>query len=325
MRRRSLIQAAVVKPGNVDTLATMSLCMAYYARMSTSRTRNMPENCIQNLLRVTLLLLTLFHAAAVSAVEPGEESVVYEDNRFALGVGLGLVKFDTNAKVSLKETDRSYFVDLEGDLGLPDENNVNTIYGAIKFDEKHSLLFGYFAINRKNRALDYSDDLADIVVIDATVDVADRSKFYSLAYGYNLFQDDRSYITLVAGLKTIDLQLEAEARGSITVNGITRSAAEVVESDVIAPIPLIGLNFAFEFTPEWSIWTRVGLVAGSYQGISASILETRIDSHYQLSRHVGLSLGLTHFDADIDVDDDDEVTEVLYGYSGAFVGLHFTF
>jgi hypothetical protein len=34
-------------------------------------------------------------------------------------------------------------------------------------------------------------------------------------------------------------------------------------------------------------------------------------------------LGLTHFDANIDVDEDDALTEVSYSYRGAFIGVHF--
>ena len=284
----------------------------------------MPEKFTLFLRGAGIILLGVFHSVA-SAALPGEEQLAYQGPKFALGVGLGLVEFDTNAKVIRQRSGRSYFVDLEGDLGLPDNDEVNTIYGGFKFNQKHSLQFGYFAIRRDNRLIDESSNFNDVIAIDAIVDISDRSQFYNLAYGYNLFQDDRSDVTLVAGLKTIDLQLSAEARGTITILGESRSAADLVESDVIAPIPLIGLNFGIDFTPEWSISTRIGLVGGSYQDVSATIIETSINSRYQFSRHVGLLLGITYFDADIDIDDDDEITEVSYGYSGAFLGLHFAY
>ena len=271
------------------------------------------------------ILLFLFHAGAASAPLAGEEVVAYQDKKFALGVGLGMVKFDTNAKVTSKVSGRSRYVDLEGNLNLPDHDRVNTLYGAYKFNRKHSLIFGYFSIDRDATLVDFAEDFEDVLVLRARVEIEDSTRFYNFAYGYNLFQDDRSDVTLVAGLKTLDLRLRAEAMGEVSYNGETRSEVEVVEADVIAPLPLIGLNFGFDFTPEWGISARVGVVGGSYQDVSANVVETSINSHYRFSRHTGFLLGLTHFDANVDIDDDDEVTEVSYGYNGAFVGMHFTF
>ncbi|MCP4333077.1 MAG: hypothetical protein GY785_10515 [Gammaproteobacteria bacterium] len=275
---------------------------------------------------VTILLLLLHAGAALAnASVAGEEVVAYESKKFALGVGLGIVKFDTNAKVTSKETGRSYYVDLEGNLNLPDSDKVNTIYGAYRFNEKHSLVFGYFAIERDSSILDLSADFNDIIVVKADVSIEDNTRFYNLGYGYNLFADDRSDVTLVFGLKSLDLRLKVEASGEIIVNGETRSGVEIVEADVLAPLPLIGLNFGFNFTPKWSISARVGLVGGSYQDVSANVIETSINSRYQFSRNTGLLLGLIHFDANVDIDDDDKITEVSYSYNGAFVGLHVGF
>ena len=271
------------------------------------------------------VLLLLVQATAAAVSQPDKPDYAYKSKKFALGVGVGLVEFDTNAKVTNKDTGNSRFVDLEGNLGLPDTDNVNTIYGAFNFNEKHSLIFGYFAIRRENRLIDFSGDFNDIIILDATVDIADRSKFYNLAYGYKLFRDERSDVTLVAGLKTIDLRLGVEARGTITVGGMSETVSEVVEADVIAPIPLIGLNFGFAFDPKWSITTRIGLVGGSYQDVTARILDTNITAHYRVSDHIGILMGITHFDANIDVDEDDLLTEVSYGYRGVFIGAHFGF
>ena len=55
------------------------------------------------------------------------------------------------------------------------------------------------------------------------------------------------------------------------------------------------------------------------------MLDTSINARYQFAKHAGLLMGITYFDANVDIDDDDEVTEVRYGYSGLFLGLHFGF
>lgn len=286
----------------------------------------MPE-CFTRHVRRFVAILLLFAAGVASAHTPmaGEEVVTYEGKKFALGLGLGIVKFDTNAKVTTHKSGDSRYIDLEGNLNLPDSDQVNTIYGAYRFNQKHSLHFAYFAIERDSTLLNFSGDLGDIATINARIDLEDNSRFFNLAYGYNLFEDSRSDVTFVAGLKSIDLQLKAKARGEIVLDGETLSAAEVADADVVAPLPLIGLNFGFGFTPQWSVAARVGLVGGSYEDVSAFVLESTINSRYQFSDHVGLLLGLTYFDADVDIDDDDDLTEVSYAYQGAFIGIHVGF
>jgi len=275
---------------------------------------------------VTFLFLLLYAGVALANADlAGEEAVAYESKKFALGVGLGIVEFDSKIKVTSNITGKSRFIDLEGNLNLPSNDKVKTIYGAYRFNEKHSLVFGYFSIDRESNIINFSENYDDIIVVEASVGIEDNSRFYNLGYGYNLFQDDRSDVTLIFGLKGLELKLEAEARGEITVNGETRSEVEIAEVDVLAPLPLIGLNFGFGFTPEWSISTQIRLVGGTYQDVSARVLNTSITSRYRFARNAGILLGLTYFDADVDVDDEELFAEVSYAYSGVFLGLHFGF
>jgi len=183
-------------------------------------------------------------------------------------------------------------------------------------------LFGYFAINRQSTLLDIDRNFGDLVLIDANVTLIDKTRFYYLSYGYKLFQDDRSNVTLVLGLNVMDFRLSADASGQITVDGETRSKAKIYDADVVAPLPLLGLNFGFSFNAEWSISTRISLIGGSYQDVSANVVQTTINSRYQVSKHVGLLIGLTYFNAEVDINDDDYFTEVSYAYTGAFLGIH---
>ncbi len=121
----------------------------------------------------------------------------------------------------------------------------------------------------------------------------------------------------------LDLRLVAEASGEIVEDGVSRSEAEVLEAKQVAPLPLIGLNFTTRYTPEWSLATRVGFIGGTYQDVSAQIIQTSILSRYQFSKHVGLLLGLTYFSAEVEVREPDELLEISYGYDGLFLGLHF--
>lgn len=264
------------------------------------------------------------HVNAGTALHADEPNL-YQGNNFALGAGFGIVKFDTNVKVTDKQNGSTRYLDLEGNLDLPEISHVNTLYGAYRFNEKHSMLFGYFGINRSASLLKINENFNDLILIDAEVTISDKTRFYYLSYGYSLFHDDRSDITFVAGLNGLDLRLLAEASGQITVNGVTRSNELVAEANIFAPLPLIGLNFGFSFTPKWSVATKISLVGGSFGDVSAGVLQTSINTLYQFNQHIGLLMGITYFNADVEIDDEADVTDVSYGYTGAFIGMHFGF
>lgn len=278
---------------------------------------------------ITVFLLfglgsTLLHAGA--ALHNDDVNLLhYDGNKFALGAGIGAVYYDTNAKVTDKQSGRSYYIDLEGNLDLPEIARVNMLYGGYKFNKKHALLFSYFSINRHVSLVDVDKNIDDLIIINAKLEISDKTEFYYLSYGYSLFYDDRSNVTLVAGINGMDLRLLVESSGSITIGNTTKSDGKVVEANVFAPLPLIGLNFRFNFTPKWNLRTKISLVGGTYEDVSASVLQTSITSGYRLSKHIAVLLGLTYFNAAVTIDDEAIKTDIGYGYTGVFGGIHFTF
>lgn len=274
---------------------------------------------------VTLLLIVHSTRGYAGTALHDDEPNLYEGTTFSLGAGLGIVKFDTNVKVTDKQSGDSRYLDLEGNLDLPEVSYVTTVYGAYRFNERHSLGFSYFAINRKSSLQLLDESYGDFLIINAELNITDKSRFYNLNYNYSLFHDDRSEISFVAGINGLDLRLIVDASGQITVGNTTRSNAIVAEANVFAPLPLIGLNFGFNFNPEWAVDTKISLVGGSFEDVSAAILQTSINSQYRLSKHTALLVGLTYFNADVTIDDETDITDVSYGYTGAFLGLHIGF
>jgi hypothetical protein len=276
---------------------------------------------------ITVFLLfgpgsTLLHAGTALH---SDDVNLYDGDKFALGVAIGAVYFDTNAKVTDKQSGTSVYLDLEGNLDLPELSRVNMFYGGYRFNQRHALLFGYFAINRQVSSVDVDKNFDDLIIVNAKLDISDKTQFYYLSYGYSLFYDDRSSVILVAGINGMDLSLLAEASGSITIGGTTKSDAKIVEANIFAPLPLIGVNFKFSITPKWSLRTKISLVGGTYQDVSASVLQTSINTGYRLSKHIALLLGMTYFNAAVTIDDEALKTDIGYGYSGVFAGMHFTF
>ncbi len=140
-----------------------------------------------------------------------------------------------------------------------------------------------------------------------------------------MFNDDRSKIKLLAGIYSLDLKYNFKAEGAITLNGETISGSILEEANLFAPLPLIGLDFWFSFTPEWSMATTVAFVAGEYEDVSAVVVQARINAQYKFTRHIGGVIGLTSFAADVVIEDNIEKQDISYAYNGLFVGMHFVF
>ncbi len=255
-----------------------------------------------------------------------QQKNLYNSNKFVIGIGVGIVKFDTNIKVRNTDTsDLPLYVDLEGTLDLPDVSHITNFYGAYRFNKKHMLMFNYFGINRSSSLKIVDEQFEDVFIVDANINVNDESRFYNLTYGYSLFYDDRSQVILVVGLNGMDLKLSASAAGEIVVDGETKASEKLVAVDVFAPLPLIGLNFDFSFTPKWNLSSSVSLVMGSFGDISGSAFQTEIYARYKVSKHIGVLMGVSYFSAAVDVEDNAETAEVSYGYDGASIGMHFAF
>jgi len=278
----------------------------------------MSEHCLSRLL--ALLFIAAAFTSKVNAEQ--EQTELYKNSKFALGIGTAIVKFDTNAKYTDKARARSTYLDLEGNLDLPEVSVVTTIYGAYQFKPKHRLGFSYFNVNRESNVFNIDKTFEDVKVV-GNASITDTTDFYQLDYGYNLFNDSHSRIDLLAGIYGLDLKYVFNAEGDITIDGVTTSGSIEEETKVFAPLPLIGLDFLFRITDSWSFATKVEFVTGSHDDLSATVFQTSINAQYRFNRYIGVVMGLAYFDADVVIEDNLEKQDISYGYDGAYIGMHF--
>lgn len=248
-----------------------------------------------------------------------------ETVRFALGLGYALVRFDTNYKFTDKNTGDSVYIDAEGTLGLPETAAVPIIYGYWRIAPKHGLGFSYFRIKRESTLFDDQINLGDIAV-SGNATLTDKSSFAFLGYNYTVFEDDRAFVFASFGLYGLDLKYVFDAEGQISIDGVVlASDSYSATASIFAPLPLFGVDASFKFTPKWSLSSKVSLVGGSFNGVSALVLDTTVDARYQFNRRIGAMFGITYFDADVESDKNDTLTEVSYGFDGVFLGVDLSF
>ena len=255
-----------------------------------------------------------------------EEAPALSEKRFAIGIGAAYVRFDSKYKFTNKDTGGSVFLDPEGNLGLPVKSNVRTIYGGYRFWKKHYFKFSHFGIDRESTVLSIDKNLDDLLIVNGVVNTSDKTNFYYLSYGYALFQDDRSRILGLVGINGLELKLDFQADGQIIYDGETITDGEYNEEvSLFVPLPLFGLDFSFAFTPKWIMSTKISLVGGKYEDVSAGVIQTSVSSIFKFTEHIGAMMGLTYFNSEVIIEDSNEKQEVNYGYGGAYVGIHFTY
>lgn len=269
----------------------------------------------------TIFLSLLCLAATDSLAGPNTLS---QSNDTGLGLGYALVRFDTSVKFTDKATNQSVFVDTEGTLDLPDWDAIPLLYGKYRFSQKHAIGFSYFQVRRESSLFDFDETLEDARVT-GTARFLDETSFYNIYYAYTLFEDERSSILWKFGINALDIRYVLEADGTVTYEDMTTTDRLREETGVFAPMPLIGLDFWYAFTPKWGISSNVSLVAGNFDDYRGWVVNTNINARYNITDHMGAVFGISYFDADIIIEDALERTDVNYSYDGIFLGIHGVF
>ncbi len=271
------------------------------------------------------LLLTAPVVVFADASDGSATSRHVLDRKYVIGIAGGLERFDTNVKLTDRETGNSTFIDAEGNFGLPEIKTVPIVYGAVRVNDRHGFGFYAFKVNRNGSNFNIDEDFGDLTVV-GNVSMTDKTAFSYLAYQYRLFDDERVIISALLGLYVLDLSFELNASGQITLDGESVLSGEYTESiDQLAPLPLIGLDFWATAKEKWAFGTKVAMITGSYDDVSALVIDAVIRTRYQVTEHVALIAGVNYLSADVEIARSRSISDIRYGYDGVFLGFDFNF
>jgi hypothetical protein len=164
------------------------------------------------------------------------------------------------------------------------------------------------------------------LTIKGDIKMSDESSFSYLSYNYSVYSDDRAYVFLSLGVNVIDLKYRVDMEGMIDFDGTPIASGEYSRGvNEIAPLPLIGVDAWFALTPKWAFGSKLSFISGSYQDITARILEIKIRVKYTFNKNVGMTFGFNDFYSVIEIDEADLLTDIVYGFSGLKVGIDLGF
>ena len=267
------------------------------------------------------LLAALLCMRVAAAQNPEDTNSLMLGRTLSVGIAAGLMRFDTNFKITDRDSGVSVFLDAEGTLELPETKVMPLVYGFWRPSQKHGLGFGYFSVRRDSELITIDRNFDDLN-LDGRASLTDDTRFYALTYNYTVFQDSRALVFASFGIKAIDLEYQFDAIGQVSLDGeIIESGSYSKTIEQFAPIPLGGIDAWFALTDKWSFGARAAFVAGEVSDVRAVITESSIRAKYEFNEHVGLFMGMNYFDGDITINDADEKQEINYGFDGLMLGI----
>lgn len=265
----------------------------------------MPNSC-----RLLLVISVLAFAPVMSVAQdasakpPGQlpdwapkpRPNVVED-RLRVEVNLFGASPQTMLRVDESPTERGTEIDAEKDLGLADFRVLPQVEFTLLPGERHLVRLSAFAIHRsaaKRIEQDIAFDNEDYLVgerVDSLLNIT----MFGLTYGYRFLVRPRGELSGTFGIQVADVEANAVVR-----NRVVRES----ESGV-APLPLVGLEGRFDFTPRWGVEARAQYLTVDASQVNGSILDARLALTWRVNPYLAMGLGYRTFQIDVDSSDED--------------------
>jgi hypothetical protein len=265
----------------------------------------MPNSC-----RLLLVISVLAFAPVVSVAQgastpppanlpdwaPKPTPNVIED-RLRVEVNLFGASPQTTLRVDESPTEPGTEIDAEKDLGLSDFEVLPQVEFTLLPGERHLVRASAFAIHRsaakvieKDIAFDDEDYLAGERV-DSLLNIT----MFGLTYGYRFLVRPRGELSGTFGIQLADVES----------NAVVRSRVVRESESGVAPLPLVGVEGRYDFTPRWAVEARAQYLTVDVSQVNGSILDARVALTWRVNPYLAMGLGYRAFQIDVDSRDED--------------------
>jgi hypothetical protein len=188
-------------------------------------------------------------------------------------------------------------ISAEDDLGLEDFELLPQVELTLLPGERHLVRLSAFAMHRSaNKFIEreISFDNEDYV-IGERVDSLLNLTMFGLTYGYRFVVHRRGELSATFGLQIADVE----------ANAVVRSRVVRESESGVAPLPLLGFEGRFDFTPRWAVEARAQYLTVNEDQVNGTILDGRLALTWRLNPYLALGLGYRTFRIDVDSADED--------------------
>jgi hypothetical protein len=219
------------------------------------------------------------------------------EDRFRVEVNLFGASANTQMRVDESPTLPGTEINAEDDLGLEDFELLPQVELTLLPGERHLVRLSAFAMHRSaNKFIEreISFDNEDYV-IGERVDSLLNLTMFGLTYGYRFVVHRRGELSATFGLQIADVE----------ANAVVRSRVVRESESGVAPLPLLGFEGRFDFTPRWAVEARAQYLTVNEDQVNGTILDGRLALTWRLNPYLALGLGYRTFRIDVDSADED--------------------
>lgn len=227
---------------------------------------------------------------------PRPKPNVIED-RLRVEVNLLGASASTKMRVDESNTLRGTEIDAEKDLGLDDFQLLPQVEFTLLPGERHLIRLSAFAVHRAadkviEKPISFDDqDYLTGERVDSRLNLT----MFGLTYGYRVLIRQRGELSATLGIQIADVE----------ANAVVRSRVVREAESGVAPLPLIGLEGRFDFTPRWAVEARAQYLTVDVSQVNGSILDARLALTWRLNPYLLVGLGYRTFQIDVDSRDED--------------------
>lgn len=264
-------------------------------------------------IRTAFILILLLYLSLMVPTVQAKEIKSFEETKAKISLGYFLPRMNTELTVdpanpALPGGD---VIDMEDDLGLDRDLSLGRLDGYYRLGRKHRLQFGYFTFERDaERTINRNLTFGDLTFqVNAQVESNFRNTISQLGYMYSLRQTDRFEVAGTFGIHWMDVQ--SKLRGN-TVGGVIETSS----TDAAGPLPLIGIDIDYAFTPRLIASLRGMLFSLKIDTFDGSLTDFRGSLEYFFMNNLGVGLGVNRFDLDLTYSDNNRGADFTWGYDG---------
>jgi len=211
-------------------------------------------------------------------------------------------------------------IDFDETLGKADDSTRGRLDVLWRITPVHRLRFMYFD-NETTRSKALGEDVqwGDYTFLaGSNLELRQEFKLYELAYEWAFVRSPTYELAASLGIHYFDINLRLAGTVEVAdANGNTiRQESRSVESDLPAPLPVIGIRGGWVVAPNWYLDGHVQWLQVDVDGYDGYWTDLRVGATWMFHRNFGVGLGYNWFGSNVDVARDNYNGSLKMGYSG---------
>ena len=270
---------------------------------------------------VTPGLFAALMAAGIVAPAQAQETPAQAMISSPLTGSLGAFVFNTDLNARLNgQSSSNPDIDFNNDFGRASDATRVRADILWRFLPKHHLRLLYFDYsNSQSRVLSHDVQWGDYTFL-AGSNATSEFKFNTteLAYEYAFLRDPNYEVAASGGIHF--MQIKVGISGTANVRNpdgtITSASASSKQSDLPAPLPVIGIRGGWAVAPNWYLEAQGQFFRVTIDQYKGNVTDATAKATYMINRHFGVGLGYNYFRTSVDVSKNDFNGHLRVGYHG---------